>query len=318
LIRRAFVSSFELWSFVIRISSFEFILPAAAKLQWVPRMSYYNDYNYGGGSNLRLWIGVIIAVVSVITYFSHTSVNPVTGEKQHLSMTADQETQLGLASAPEMSAQMGGDVPRDDPEAEEVRYVGKRVWQNSDAARSPYQYTYHLLADTNTVNAFALPGGQVFITKALYDDLEDEAELAGVLGHETGHVVERHSAQQVEKSELGSRLVTAVAVGSQHSLRDGLAASVADQILQLRFSRKDESQADECGVRFMTQAGYDPRAMIDVMNVLMEQSRGGHEPEFLVTHPYPEHRIVDIKAQLAGMFPNGVPGNLTRGKKLPR
>ena len=275
-------------------------------------------YNNGGGFNLRLLLGIVIAVISVIGYFSHTSVNPVTGEKQHLSMTADQEMQLGLQSAPEMSAQMGGDVPRDDPEAEEVRYIGKSIWQKSDAARSPYQYEYHLLNDAQTVNAFALPGGQVFITKALYEDLADEAELAGVLGHETGHVVERHSAQQIEKSKLGTGLVTAVAVGSQHGISSGLAAGVADQILQLRFSREDESQADSCGVRFMAQAGYDPRAMIDVMKVLMAQTQGGHQPEFLVTHPYPEHRIVDITAQLKQTYPDGVPGDLSRGKQLPR
>jgi predicted Zn-dependent protease len=277
----------------------------------------YNNYN-NGGFNIRLWIGIIIAIVSVVGYFTHVSVNPVTGEKQHLSMSADQETQLGLQTAPQMSAEMGGDVPWDDPEAEEVRYIGKQIWNKSDASRSPYQYTYHLLNDTNTVNAFALPGGQVFITKALYEDLADEAELAGVLGHETGHVVERHSAQQVEKSKLGSGLVTAVAVGSRHSITNGMAAGVVDQILQLRFSREDESQADECGVRFMAQAGYDPRAMIDVMNVLMEQSKGGRQPEFLVTHPYPENRIVAIKEQLQQKYPNGIPADLERGHKLPR
>jgi predicted Zn-dependent protease len=279
---------------------------------------YNNDGYNDGGFNFRLLIGIIIAAVSVIGYFSHVSVNPVTGEKQHVSMTPDQETQLGLQSAPEMSAQMGGDVPWADPEAEEVRYVGKRIWNQSDASRSPYQYTYHLLNDSNTVNAFALPGGQVFITKALYEDLADEAELAGVLGHETGHVVERHSAQQVEQSQLGHELITAVAVGSQHSIRNGLAASVVDQMLQLKFSRTDESQADSCGVRYMAQAGYDPRAMIDVMNVLLEQTRGGREPEFLVTHPYPESRIVAIKAQLKQQYPQGIPADLVRGKKLPR
>ncbi len=280
---------------------------------------YNNSGNdYGGGFNFRLLIGIVIAIFSVIGYFSHVSVNPVTGEKQHLSMTPDQEMQLGLQSAPQMSAEMGGDVPWSSREAEEVRYIGKRIWNRSDASKSPYQYTYHLLNDPNTVNAFALPGGQVFITKALYEDLSDEAELAGVLGHETGHVVERHSAQQVEKSQLGSRLVTAVAVGSRHTLTSGMAAGVVDQIMQLKFSREDENQADECGVRFMAQAGFDPRAMIDVMNVLMQQTKGGRQPEFLVTHPYPETRIVTIQGELNQQYPNGVPGDLVRGNKLPR
>lgn len=277
----------------------------------------YGGYNNGGGGfNLRLLIGLGIAAFSVIAYLGHTSVNPVTGETQHVSMTPAQETQLGLQAVPEMRAQMGGEVPAEDPEAREVRYVGNKVWTESDAARSPYRYQYHLLNDPNTVNAFALPGGQVFITKALYEDLADEAELAGVLGHETGHVVARHSAQQVEKSQLGQRLVTAVAVGSRdNTFRNGAVAMAVNQLTQLRFSREDESQADHYGVIFMTQAGYDPQAMIGVMQVLMAKAGGGHTPEFLVTHPYPEHRIEAITAELNGM---NLPAGLTRGRPLPR
>src|SRR5205814_6009930 len=126
--------------------------------------------------NLRLIIGLVIAVIGVIGYFTHTSVNPVTGESQHVNMTADQETQLGLQAAPEMAAQMGGEVDPRDVEAQEVRDVGNKVWQTSEASRSPYRYQYHLLADANTINAFALPGGQVFITRGLYRKLQDEAE----------------------------------------------------------------------------------------------------------------------------------------------
>jgi predicted Zn-dependent protease len=285
----------------------------------------YGGYGYGGGGggrfNFRLIIGLVIAVIGVIGYFTHTSVNPVTGEKQHVNMSAEQETQLGLQAAPEMAAEMGGEVDPSDPEAQEVRYVGNTVWHNSDASRSPYQYQYHLLSDPNTINAFALPGGQVFITRGLYRKLADEAELAGVLGHETGHVVERHSAQQVEKGKLGQMLVTAVAVGSSNQ-RNGyssaIVANLVNQVTQLKFSREDESQADSQGLRFMTQAAFDPRAMIDVMKVLMEASKGGRQPEFLVTHPYPEHRIQDIDAQLKQSYPNGIPSNLVRGKPLPK
>ncbi len=286
----------------------------------------YGGYGYGGGGggggiNYRLIIGLIIAVVSVIAYFNNTSVNPVTGEKQHVSMSPEEETQLGLQAAPQMAYQMGGEVNANDAEAEEVRYVGKRVWQSSDAARSPYQYQYHLLADPKTINAFALPGGQVFITRGLYEKLQDEAELAGVLGHETGHVVERHSAQQVEKGQLGQRLVMAVAVGASNR-RNGFAtamlADVVNNVTQLKFSREDESQADSRGLRFMAQAGFDPRAMLDVMKILMEASQGGRQPEFLSTHPYPEDRIREISAELAHDYPNGVPSELGRGGSLPR
>ena len=273
--------------------------------------------NRGGGWNLRLIIGLVIAAGSVIAYFSHKSVNPVTGETQYLSMTPDQESRLGLSAAPDMARQFGGEVDPDDPEAKEVRYVGNRVWTRSDARKSPYQYQYHLLDDNHTVNAFALPGGQVFITKALYDALADEAELAGVLGHETGHVVERHSAQQIEKSKLGQRLTMAVGVGSNNGYRDAAIAGIVNQMTQLKFSRGDESQADRQGLKFMVQAGYDPRAMIGLMQVLQAQAKGGRQPEFLVTHPYPEHRIEAITQILQKSFPNGIPSDLTRGRPLP-
>lgn len=288
-------------------------------------MSMFGSGGYGGGGgsrfNIRLIIGLIIAVIGVIGYFTRTSVNPVTGEKQHVSMTADQETQLGLQAAPQMAAELGGEVDPNRADAQEVRYVGNRIWQSSDASRSPYRYQYHLLGDTKTINAFALPGGQVFITKALYDKLRDEAELAGVLGHETGHVVERHSAQQIEKGQLGQTLVTAVAVGAsdrQQGYSAAMIASMVNQLTQLKFSRGDESEADRQGLRYLAQSGFDPRAMIDVMKVLMEASKGGRQPEFLVTHPYPENRIKEIEALLRRDYPNGFPADLSRGKALPR
>ncbi len=282
---------------------------------------YGNQYGNGGGFNLRLIVGLIIAVIGVVGYFSHTSVNPVTGEKQHVNMSAEEEMRLGLQATPQMAAEMGGELNPNDPEAEEVRYVGNRVWQRSDAAHSPYAYRYHLLADTQTVNAFALPGGQVFITKALYDRLADEAELAGVLGHETGHVVERHSAQQIEKGRLGSMLVTAVAVGAsnrQNGYSTAMIANVVEQMTQLKFSREDESQADSCGLKFMAQAGYDPRAMLDVMKVLMQASPGGRQPEFMMTHPLTQNRINDIETELAHDYPQGIPSDLMRGNVLPK
>jgi predicted Zn-dependent protease len=248
-------------------------------------------------------------------------VNPVTGEKQHVNMSPQQETQLGLQAAPRMAAEMGGEVNPGDPEAQEVRSVGNRIWQNSDARRSPYQYQYHLLADAKTINAFALPGGQVFITRGLYDKLQDESELAGVLGHETGHVVERHSAQQVEKGRLGQMLVTAVVVGAsnrQSGYTAPMIAGVVNQVTQLKFSREDESQADSEGLKFMAEAGYDPRAMLDVMKILLAASQGGRQPEFLSTHPYPEDRIKQITAELRQGYPDGVPSKLIRGRELPK
>jgi predicted Zn-dependent protease len=282
----------------------------------------YGGYSGSGSSSgisFRLIIGVVIALFGLITYWSSTSINPTTGEKQHVAMTADQETAMGLQSAPEMAAQMGGEAAPNDPEQIEVSKIGQTIWKNSDASKSPYEYHYHLLNDMQTVNAFALPGGQVFITRALYDKLTDEAELAGVLGHETGHVVERHSAQQIEKSQLGQTLVMATGVAASDR-RNGYAtaamAAMANQMINLHFSRADESQADQRGLQFMTEAGFDPRAMIDVMKILQSLAGGGNTPEFLQTHPDPGNRIEAIQ-QWLDQHPERAK-DLTRGSQLPR
>src|SRR5579862_9471357 len=114
-------------------------------------MTYYGPSR---GFPLRYLIGAGIALLAFIGYFTQTSVNPTTGVKEHVGLTAQQETALGLQSAPEMAAQMGGEVPASDPQAQEVRKVGEKVWHDSEASRGPYPYQYHLLGDTSTVNAF--------------------------------------------------------------------------------------------------------------------------------------------------------------------
>ncbi len=280
-------------------------------------MNFYNN-GQGTGVTLRLIIGIVIAVCGVIGYYTHTTVNPTTGEKQHLSMSTDDEIALGLQDAPAMAQQMGGEVDPADPRAAEVKKIGKQIVDRSQAKKSQYTYVYHLLGDTQTVNAFALPGGQIFITLGLYDKLSDEAELAGVLGHETGHVVERHVAQQIEKQKLGQSLVTAVGVATSDrrgGMTEAMAAQMANQVLQLSFSRHDESQADEKGLEYMTDSGFDPRGMIDVMKILQQVSAGGHTPEFMQTHPDPGNRITAIQEWITN-HPETAQ-SLTRGGPLP-
>jgi predicted Zn-dependent protease len=277
-------------------------------------MSYYYG-NRGGGLPVRWIIGAIIALFGLITYLSHTSINPVTGEKQRVSLTPDQETALGEQAAPTMAAQMGGEMPPDSPQTQEVQEIGNRIWRRSDAGKSPYSFHYHLLRDRQTINAFALPGGEVFITKGLLDRMKTEGELSGVLGHESGHVVERHVAQQMAKGQLGNILVTATGVaasGNRHGFSETMVAEMVNKMTQLRFSREDETQADMRGLQYMTQAGYDPRAMLHVMDILQQvtNEQGGRPPQILQTHPYPEARMQQIKAWLKQNFPQGVPDHL--------
>ena len=266
-----------------------------------------------------LFIGLIIAAIGFLMYLSQTEENPVTGVKQHISITPEQEIRLGLQAAPEMAAQMGGEMPSSDPRTQEVQRIGQQIVSRTEAHKGPWHFQYHLLADPKTVNAFALPGGQVFITLGLLNRLETEAQLAGVLAHETGHVIERHSAQQMAKGQLGQILVLATGIGvsdPSHPSRAQEAAAVAtvvNQMTQLRYSRKDELEADQWGLRLMTEAGYNPKAMLEVMQILEKAVPGGHTPEMLLTHPYPEHRMTQIKAYLEK---HPTEGNLTEGRRL--
>ncbi len=290
--------------------------------------------SYGGGGggprgiriNPRIIVAVIIAIGAVFTYFSNVSTNPVTGEKQHVAMDTEQEIALGLQAAPEMAQKMGGEVNSRDPDAREVARVGERLVERSDASKpeDPYRehFNFHLLADDQTVNAFALPGGQIFITRALYRRLQNEAQLAGVLGHEMGHVINRHSAQQMAKGQLGQMLTSAVAVGASDPDHRGrgqmaaMAAAMANQMLQLKYGRGDETEADNYGLRYMSQAGYDPEEMLGVMRILQKASGGGGStPEFLQTHPLPETRLEEIAQILKEKYPDRE--GLTKGRSLP-
>jgi predicted Zn-dependent protease len=252
-----------------------------------------------------------MAIFALISYFGSTEYNPVTREKQHISLTPKQEIALGLQAAPEMISQFGGMYP--DAKAQAlVDRVGQRVVTDSSARDTGWQFEFHLLGDPQTVNAFALPGGQVFITAALFQRLQTEGQLAGVLGHEAGHVVARHSAERIAKMNLTEGLTGAVVIASG-DYNAGQMAAMIGQLVNMKYGRDDELQSDRLGVRFMAQAGYDPRAMIDVMQVLAEASGGAaRQSEFFSTHPNPENRIAKIQEAIKEQFPDGVPEGLQK------
>jgi predicted Zn-dependent protease len=261
-------------------------------------------------NKLQLIIAVLVGLFSLFSYFGSSSVNPITGEKQHIGgMTQKDEVAMGLQSAPQMAQQMGG-LTQDARARQLVSQVGAKVVAQSVAAKSGYPYRFHTLADTRTVNAFALPGGQIFITMALLSRLETEGQLAGVLGHEVGHVIARHSAEHIAKDQLTQGLTGAFAMGSG-SASAAQIAQVVGQMQMLKYGRDDELEADALGLRLMSEAGYDPRAMIRVMQILERASGGSRSPEFQSSHPSPPRRIEEINAKLAKAFPNGIPPGLT-------
>jgi predicted Zn-dependent protease len=265
----------------------------------------YQDQNYNSGRSILtggsrrhnigagLIIGLLMAGFAVCKYYSTSQVNDVTGDTQHITITPDQEIAIGLQSTPAMIEQYGGLHP--DPEGQKlVKEVGQRLVANSSAKSTPYQYDFHLLADPEVINAFALPGGQVFITAALFNKLENQDQLAGVLGHEIGHVVARHGAERIAQMELTQGL-TGAAVIASGDYNTAQAAQMIANLVSMSYGRNQELKADNLGVRFMTETGYKPEEMIGVMKILEQSGSGQSQPEFLSTHPSPANRIEKIK-----------------------
>ncbi len=242
-----------------------------------------------GSWRIRILIGLVIVAFAFVQRCSNQQTNPYTQRVQTINMSPSQEIAIGLQSAPEITRQYGGLYP-DERYQTLVDAVGKRLVQNSLARETPYEYEFHLLADDRTINAFALPGGQCFITYALFRQL-DEAQLAGVLGHEIGHVVGRHSAERIAESDFWQTLMSGAEVGGGLG---NVVGGIGQQTL-LTNGREDELESDELGVLFMIQSGYDPNAMIEVMRILKEAAGPNRVPEFQSTHPDPENRIERIR-----------------------
>jgi predicted Zn-dependent protease len=283
-----------------------------------------NSYGPRRGFNMRWVIALVILAVGVIGYFAKEKVtNPETGETYRRAMNVDQQKALGLQAAQEMIPQMGGEVdPRTDPDAAMVDEVGAKLVRDAVPDKDPFKdnFNFFLVDDPKTINAFALPGGQVSITKGLMDRLQTEAQLAGVLGHEIGHVIAEHSAQQMAKGQLGQAIATAIGVGASSGDGRGqmaaVAAQMAVQMKMLKYGRDDESQADDIGLRYMTAAGYDPQGMLGVMKILKEAAGGGRQPEFMSSHPLPESRIQAIQAWLDKNRDELSKQKLTQGRTL--
>lgn len=257
-----------------------------------------------GRGNTRLFtilIALVMAGISLFKYYSNSSVNELTGEKQHIAMSPEQEIAMGLQSAPQMMAEMGGEVTGTKAD-QLVSQVGKKLVAATSAAQTVYagQFDFHLLNDPQTVNAFALPGGQIFITTGLLGRLENQDQLAGVLGHEIGHVVARHSAEKLAQMELAQGLTGAVTMATYdpENPNSGYLAQAVSNMLQLKYGRDQELQSDDLGVRFMMEAGYDPEQLIHVMEILKQAGGGQRIPEFQSSHPDPDNRKEQIKAAI--------------------
>ena len=261
----------------------------------------------------RLLLTAILAVASLATYYGSREESPAPGETPPLSLSPRQEIALGLQAAPRMAQQYGGLLP-DQKAQDRVDEICTALVTRTAAQKTPYEFECHVLADEQTVNAFALPGGQVFITAGLLERIESEGQLAGVLGHEIAHVVARHGVEHLAKARIGEELTGASVLAtydpdSPASRNSAAVAALVGQMAGLRFGREDEIESDRLGVRFMADAGYDPRSLVEALRIL-ERAGGAGRPELWSTHPGPDGRIEGIEAAIQQTFPQGVPGGL--------
>lgn len=245
-----------------------------------------------GSWKIRIFIGLAIVAFALIQRCNNKEENPYTGRVQNINMTSEQEIAIGLQSAPQMAEQHGGLYP-DQRLQSIVDYVGNKLVEESIARETPYKYDFHLLADEQTINAFALPGGQIFITYALFSKL-NESQLAGVLGHEIGHVIGRHSAERIAETNFWRTISMGASVGADAG---DIVGSIGQSTL-LKNGRGDELESDDLGVLFMLQSGYDPNEMIKVMKILKEAAGPNRVPEFQSTHPDPDNRIERIRESI--------------------
>jgi predicted Zn-dependent protease len=188
----------------------------------------------------------------------------------------------------------------DDPELQAyVAGIGKRMAAKSERPNLPWEF--HVVNDA-AVNAFALPGGFIYVTRGLLAHMNSEAELATVLGHEIGHVTARHSVQQISKAQLAT---LGLGIGSILSSDVAQFAGLASQglgVLFLKYGRDAENQADMLGFKYSLGLNYDVREMANVFSTLNRASQvgggGGRLPEWLSTHPDPENRVKNTQQRL--------------------
>ncbi|QHI38556.1 Beta-barrel assembly-enhancing protease [Kordia antarctica] len=247
----------------------------------------------GNKLKIRLLIGLAIVAFAFFKKCGSQERNEYTNRVQTINMTTDEEIKLGFANRDAMAQQHGGLYPDAGAQAR-VDMIGEKLVNMSMAKQSDYKFEFHLLADTRAINAFALPGGQIFITHALYSKLDDN-QLAGVLGHEIGHVLGRHSAERIAETDFWKTISTGANVGADMG---NLVGGYAQNTL-LQNGREDELESDDLGVLLMINSGYDPKAMIDVMKILKSAAGPNRVPEFQSTHPDPENRIAKIKEAIA-------------------
>lgn len=241
-----------------------------------------------------LWLALI--ALSVGVGIASCALNRATGER-HLNLIGEsQEIAMGQQADSQIVASLG--LYSNPALQRYVQEIGANLAKTSERPNLPWTFR---VVDDPVVNAFALPGGFIYVTRGLMVYVKNEAELSGVIGHEIGHVTAQHSVHSMSSQQVTQLGITAGMMIEPKLQRYGQYLNAGLGLLYLKFSRDDESQADRLGFRYMVRAGNDPRQMIrvfDMLNRVGQASGSGGLPEWLETHPNPENRSADFQKEI--------------------
>lgn len=245
------------------------------------------------------------AAFATLLALSGCATNPVTGKSQVVLMSEQQELELGKQYYPITTQLSEGETPHRDVQSLVTR-VGMRMARSSERPELPWEFN---VVDSNEPNAYALPGGKLSITRGLISKMESEDQLASVLGHEIGHVTARHSVVSASRSQLlglvlgvGGAVLQTQGVPGAGAIE--LAGQVGAALLTTKYSRDQERQADELGMKYMTAAGYNPRAFVETMRILSAAAKT--EPSkfetLFASHPMTSERIATAEQRIASGY----------------
>jgi predicted Zn-dependent protease len=248
----------------------------------------------------------------VICFCAGCAVNPITGEEELMFISKNQDIEIGRKYAPEIEKQLGGKI--DNPDLQNyIDSIGQRIARISHRPNWEYHFT---AVEHKMVNAFALPGGHIFVTKGMLEKLTTEAQLAALLAHEIVHITARHSSAAISRQMgLSFLFLGATAAGAKIPQDAGRAAALALQLIGLKYSRVQEKQADVAGMDYMVVAGYNPHGAVELMQMLQDQDKVT-PVEFLSSHPSPKNRIISLNARIQTRYSS--PEGLIIGKNAYR
>lgn len=241
---------------------------------------------------------VLLLGMALTVLLTGCAVNPVTGKEELMFFGPDKDVELGRKYGPQIEKALGGRFPDENLQSY-VNRVGQRLARVCHRPDIAYHFT---VVRHRQINAFAVPGGYIYITSGLLEKLESEAQLAAILGHEIGHVVGRDTMAALSR-QIGMTALVAASAGVGGAGSGDLMAGAAfvSGVLTLQYSRDDERAADLVGLTYMVQAGYDPNGMVETMEILQDL-QSIRPIEFFSTHPNPESRIAYLQERIGRRY----------------